>query len=199
MSPAIDKRGVVNAFRNQKVEHGERQRIVRAWPNLQPDLRFLGEFGATRIDDNDFWLVGERLMDVEARFAVGPGVDGIVAPEQHAPRRRVAGEVADRKIAQGENAGVHPWVEALGEARFAPVRRSQGMSETRHPPDVVAAGPGAERNRFRSELVSNGQQARADLVKRFVPTDPLPLSRPARPLSPHGILETIRVVDEINR
>ena len=129
----------------------------------------------------------------------GTGVERIVPPEQHAGGRRAAGEVGHREIAEGEHAGVDARMEALGEARLAPVRRAERMAEARHPADVMAAGAGAERDRLRAELVADGEQLFGDLVERLVPGDALPRARAARPLAPHRIFQPVRMIDEIER
>src|SRR5262249_16895018 len=119
--------------------------------------------------------------------------------EQHAGRRGIPGEVAHREIAEGQQAGVDARMKALGETRFAPVGRAQRMPETRHPADVMAAGPGAERDRLGAELRTYGEQAVADLVERFVPRDPLPLARTARTQAPQRMAKAVRMVDEVER
>ena len=146
-----------------------------------------------------FGLCVERFADVEAGLAVGTGVERIVSPEQHGGGRGVAGEVGHRKIAERLDAGVDARMEALGKAGLAPVRRAERVGEARDPPDMVAAGTGAERDRFRSEFRADGEQLFGDLVERLVPADAFPRARSAWALPPHRECQAVRMIDQIER
>ena len=72
--PARDKWLIVKLFADDDVEHTQRQCIINAGTDLQPNLRPLGKVGLARIDDDYFWFVLECFEHVEARFTVGPGI-----------------------------------------------------------------------------------------------------------------------------
>jgi hypothetical protein len=199
MGPRLNERLVVAAFADDHVEHGQRQRVVRAGAHAQPHLRALGELGLARIDDDDIGIVRKRLAHGEPGLSVRAGIERVVPPEQDAPRRDITGVVAYRQVAEGEDAGVDPGVEALCEPRLAPVRRAERMAEARHPADVMAPGSGAERNRLGTVALANGQEPRADLVERLVPGDAAPLPGAALAETAHGVFQAVGVIDEIER
>jgi hypothetical protein len=103
--------------------------------------------------------MGEGLADVEAGLAVGAGIDRIVAPEHDALGGNVAGEIADREIAHGQDAGVHPGVKALREARFAPIGGAERVAETGNPADMMPPGAGAEGDGLGAIFGADRQQA----------------------------------------
>ena len=70
--PLRHERFVVQFLADDDVEHRERERVVGARPDLQPEVGLLGERRAARIDDDGPWIVRERLVHVEARLAVRP-------------------------------------------------------------------------------------------------------------------------------
>ena len=197
--PLRDEGLVVEFLADDDIEHRQRERIVGAGPDLQPEVRLFGERRAARIDHDGARIVRERLHHIEARLAVRPRQHRVVTPKEDASRRHVAGVIADREIAEGQNRGVDPRMEALGEARLAPIGRAERMAETRHPADMMAAGAGPERDGLGSVLFANCQQALGDLVERVVPGDALPLAGLTFALAPQRIFQPVRVVDEVGR
>ena len=156
--PLHDERLVVKFFADDHIQHRKRERIVGARPDLQPEVRLFGERRASRIDHDGPWIVRERLHHIEARFAVRPRQHRVVTPKENASRRNVAGVIADREIAEGQNRGINARVETLGETRLTPVGSAERMTETRHPANMMAAGAGSKRDGLRSVPVSNGKQ-----------------------------------------
>ena len=157
--PLRDERLVIEFLADDHIQHRKRERIVGARPDLQPEVRLFGEHRAARIDHDGPWIVRKRLHHIEARLAVRPRQHRVMTPKEDASRRHLAGVIAHREIAEGQNRGVHPRVEALGEARLAPIGGAERMAEARHPADMMAAGAGTERDGLRSVLFSNGKQA----------------------------------------
>src|SRR5476649_1679563 len=119
-----------------------------------------------------------------------------MTPKEDASRRHLAGVIAHREVAERQNRGVHPRVEALGKARLAPVGSAKRMSEARYPADVMAAGAGTERNRLGSILVPNSEHTLCNFVERVVPGNALPLSRLAFTFASHRIFQPVRVVNK---
>ena len=120
-------------------------------------------------------LCASASHHIEARLAVRPRQHRVMTPKQDASRRHLAGVIAHREVAEGQDRGVHPRMEALGEARLAPVGGAERMAEARHPADMMAAGAGAERDGLRPVLVANGEQharrsRRAPRPRRCAPT-----------------------------
>ncbi|MCZ7562969.1 MAG: hypothetical protein M5U08_03450 [Burkholderiales bacterium] len=190
---------VVDALGDDDIEHRERERIVGARAHAQPQVRARRELGLARIDDDGLRTVRQRLAHGEARLAVRPRVDRVVAPEQDALGRRVAGVIAHREVAEGEETGVDPRMETLREAGLAPVRRAERIAEARDPADVMAAGAGAERDRLGPEPVADVGEPLGDLVERRIPADPFPSTGPARAETALRVLEPVGVVDEVDR
>ncbi len=157
--PLRDERLIIQFFADDHIQHRQRQRIVGAWPDLQPEVRLFGERRAARIHHNGARIVRQRFPYIETRLAVRPRQHRVMTPKKNARRRHLAGVVADRKIAEGQDRGVDPRMEALREAGLAPIGRAERMAEARHPADVMAAGAGAQRDGLRSVLFADGEQA----------------------------------------
>ena len=121
-----------------------------------------------------------------------------MAPIEDAAGWRAAGEIADREVAEGQDRGIDARMEALGEARLAPIGRAERMAETRNPADVMAPGAGTERDRLGPELVADRQHALGNLIQRFVPGDALPFARSAGAETPHRILQAVGMVHQID-
>src|SRR3974390_2978835 len=89
-------------------------------------------------------------------------------------------------------------MEALRKTRLAPIRCSESMAKPRYPTDVMAASSSAQRNGFRPEFLTDRKQAFGNLIKGFVPRKPRPLARTARTDAAPWILQTIRMIDDID-
>ncbi len=62
---------VVKPLGNNDVKHRKRECIVRARPDLQPQVSLFGKHCASWIDHDDLRITIERLDYIETRFAVG--------------------------------------------------------------------------------------------------------------------------------
>ncbi len=129
MAIVLDEIVVVKIFLDDRVDHCERERVVRSRANLQPELGFAGDDGLARIDRDDARPAQQRLADVEAGFAIRARVGRVVAPVHDELGIHVAREIADGQIAHGLDAGVDPGVETLGEAGLAPVGCAERVAE----------------------------------------------------------------------
>src|SRR5688572_23246607 len=123
----------------------------------------------------------------------------IVAPVHDHRRRRATREIADGQVAHRLNARVDARVEALREARLAPVRRAERVTEARYPADVMAARARAHRDRLGPRFRADLEDLLGDLVERLVPRDALPLARALRPDAALRILQTVGRIDELRR
>jgi hypothetical protein len=90
-------------------------------------------------------------------------------------------------------------MKALREPGLAPVRRPERMPEPRDPADMMPSGAGAERDRLGTKFTSDCQQSFRNLVKCFVPRNPLPLSGTACTDPAQRVFQSVRMVDEIKR
>ena len=195
VGPLLDELLVVELLADDHVEHGEPQRIVGAGAKLEKVVGALGEHGLARVDDDDLGLAGQGILYPESQFAIGPGIDGVVAPEQDQVRLRLVGIGADGQLAHGDDRSVNPGPEALSGAWLAPVGGADGVGEAGDIAEVVASGPGAHPDALGAVALGGLANLGAHLVVGLVPGDalPLPLAPSAGPA--HGIFEPGRVVD----
>ena len=199
VGPLRHKRFIVQLLADDDIQHRKRERVVGAGPDLQPKVSLLGERCAPRIDNDRLGIAVERLDHAETRFTVRPRQDRVVAPIEDTRRRHLAGVIADRKVAEGQDRRIHPRVETLGEARLAPVGCAERVAEARHPADVMTAGAGTERDGLGSILCTDREQTLRDFVERIVPGDAFPLAGLALALAPHRIFQPVRMVDKVGR
>src|SRR5450631_3908526 len=100
-----------------------------------------------------------------------------MTPKEDASRWHLAGVIANREVAESQDRGIHPRVEALGEAWLAPVRSAERMAKAGNPSDMMAAGAGTQRNGLRPMPFANVEYTLGDLVESIVPGNSLPFAR----------------------
>jgi len=137
--PLLDELLVVEPLADDDVHDAQCEGIIRARPDLKPDVRFLCQIRLSRVDDDQLrsllyaFLYGELDFSVRSRFG------GVVPPDEYAGRVHIPVVITDGQVAIGHHTCEDPRQKALSRARLTPVRGPEGIGEPEDMHEMVSS------------------------------------------------------------
>ncbi len=186
---------VVEALRDHHVDHGERQRRIRANARGEPQVGHLRRLGALGVDDDD---TGAALLGgLEGSPFHGIGDRGVAADNEGTAR--VVDVLPARDVeAHGTRAdGPATAAQVLVDHPVGRADRAHREGEDDAAREVGAAG-GAD-DGLRPMLAPHLGQAVGHLVERLVPGDARPLALAARSGAAHWVEQAVLVIGDAGR
>ncbi|GBC82806.1 hypothetical protein HRbin10_01942 [bacterium HR10] len=172
-SPLLDKRTIVELLLDDHIEPAQSQRPVAPRPDLEPEIRALGFFGANGIHDNEFRssiLTGQDRLPyrgLRGRRTTPPDDD--TSRRSRDRGRDIGGAEAVRETLSLQGGA------SARNAHPAGIRAPEEVEE----PETNAAfrtmkGAMGQSHRFRTIAITQMLELRRDLIHGLVPRDALP-------------------------